>query len=256
MTGDWYVSRGGERFGPVSFQDLIDAARTGRLEPRTDLVYGSGLATWTPAGDVDGVFEKKARSEAAAAAGAHVPPSDALADSGSYDFGERPTRLNLPGANRLGYFLGVTALPALLVFGVAALMPQVIPMVPEEYQQYAAYLPLVGFILPWLVALIVTVKRFQNLAMSGWWLLGLLVPLLNYWLSYRLFACPPGYAFTKKLDGVGKFLATLFWLLMVGVPVLALLVLSGALSQYVSAEDLNERLQQLRNLAPELEPTK
>jgi len=256
-TGDWYVSRGGERFGPVSFQDLMDAARAGRLEPRTDLVFGDGLSTWTPAGEVDGVFEKKERVvDPDAVAGGHAPPSDALADSGSYDFGDQPTKLQLPGATRIGYVLGTTVLPAIVFAGLAFLVPQMIAMIPEQHQQYAPYLGLVVMILPVLVAILVTVKRFQNLAMSGWWLLGLMVPFLNYWLQYRLFACPPGYAFTKKLDGIGKFLAVLYWLLVIASFAVPVLFLTGALAQFASSEDLKAWLEQARSQLPEVPAAK
>jgi uncharacterized membrane protein YhaH (DUF805 family) len=68
-------------------------------------------------------------------------------------------------------------------------------------------------------------RRFANLGMSGWWLLGSLVPILNWWVGYRLFACPPGYAMHKKMDGAGIALAILYWLgVALGLAVFALFV--------------------------------
>ena len=58
------------------------------------------------------------------------------------------------------------------------------------------------------------VRRLINLGLSGWWSLGYFVPLLNLWLGYRCFACPGGYAYHKKLDAAGVFLAIVYWLML------------------------------------------
>lgn len=205
---EWFVSRGGQRFGPVDFTTLVESAQAGRLEPRTDLIIGGDLADWTPAGEVDGVFERQQSDEPEAnAVEGHKPPDDSLADSGSFDFGEKPTKLQLPGANRLGYLLGITILPTILAIGLVKILPQLQSLAGEHFGQFV---PLILFVVPF-IAIVITVKRFQNIGMSGWWLLGLLVPLLNWWLNYRLIACPPGYVYTRKLDVIGWILAVLYW---------------------------------------------
>lgn len=89
-------------------------------------------------------------------------------------------------------------------------------------------------------------KRFQNLAMSGWWWLGLGVPILQIWLYYRLFACPPGYAFTKKLDVAGKILTTLYVLSLVASVALGI-VFGAAVMKMSGDEDFQEQLQDLEN---------
>ena len=242
----WYVSRGGQTFGPVTFSDVTDAAKAGRLEPRTDMLFGGDLADWTPAGEVEGVFEKADPSEAGASGdgGEKRPADTGLADVGDFSFDEEKenTKLDLPGAHRLGYFFGVTILPLILVIGLSQVMPMMISAVGSEF---GGYVPYVFFLIPLLV-LIITVKRFQNLSMSGWWWLGLGVPILQIWLYYRLFACPPGYAFTKKLDLAGKILATIYWLSLVGSVVLG--VMFGALiAQRAQDEEFQELLQDWRN---------
>lgn len=206
---EWWVSRGGKRFGPVDFDTLVESAKAGRLEPRTDLVTGGDLADWVPAGDVDGVFERN-QPEAPESKdnGGHTPPEDSLADSGSFDFGEKETKLSLPGAPRLGYILGVTVLPTILAFGLGTVIPHVQSALGPDLGRFA---PLIVLVIPILV-IVITVKRFQNIGMSGWWLPGLLVPFLNLWLNYRLIACPPGYVYIRKLDVWGWILAVLYWL--------------------------------------------
>jgi hypothetical protein len=60
---------------------------------------------------------------------------------------------------------------------------------------------------PWVALAYFWMKRLVNLGMSRVWLLEILAPVLNLWVSYRCFACPPGYAYHKKLDGTGIALA-------------------------------------------------
>lgn len=55
MTDDWHFMQRNERHGPVPFARLERMARDGWLA-RTDLVWRAGLAGWTPAGDIDGLF--------------------------------------------------------------------------------------------------------------------------------------------------------------------------------------------------------
>jgi hypothetical protein len=47
--------------------------------------------------------------------------------------------------------------------------------------------------------------------MSRWWYLAVFAPILNLWLGYRCVACPPGYAYYKKMDAAGIGLAILYW---------------------------------------------
>jgi uncharacterized membrane protein YhaH (DUF805 family) len=200
---------------------MVDSARAGRLEPRTDLVIGGDLTDWKPAGEVDGLFERKKPADGGLPdPSGHAAPRDSLADSGSYDFDKPPQQeLKLPGATRLGYFLGVTVLPVILFIGLAKVAPQIEKAAGPEYGPWAVF---VAFLIPVFVVVAITVKRFQNLGMSGWWWFGLAVPILSLWLGYRLFACPPGYVYTKKLGGLGKFLAVIYWISPVAMVALAI----------------------------------
>ena len=81
-------------------------------------------------------------------------------------------------------------------------------------------LGIIGFI----VGIVLGVKRLQNMGYSGWWILGLIVPILNIVVALRCLACPEGYADHKKLDSAGKIILGLFFgliLLMVLFVVLA-----------------------------------
>jgi hypothetical protein len=93
-----------------------------------------------------------------------------------------------------------------------------------------------------------------NLGMSRWWFLGNLVPILGFWVGYRCFACPGGYAYHKKLDGAGIFLAIVYWLLLaIGLVVtaLAIAVLQGALgSPEIKQQILDAIRQGTGSMAP------
>lgn len=52
----WYYSANGERQGPVSFEELKSLARSGRLNPDTDLAWTEGMMEWKASGQISGLF--------------------------------------------------------------------------------------------------------------------------------------------------------------------------------------------------------
>lgn len=56
----------------------------------------------------------------------------------------------------------------------------------------------------------IVVQRLINVGLSGWWVLGLLVPILNIWVAVQCVAAPEGYAQHKTLDTAGKVIIGLF----------------------------------------------
>ncbi|MES2921489.1 MAG: DUF4339 domain-containing protein [Verrucomicrobiota bacterium] len=59
----WFYTRGGERTGPVTFSELQMKAAESNLNPRLDMVWRQGMDEWKPAGEIDGLFEKRAAPE-------------------------------------------------------------------------------------------------------------------------------------------------------------------------------------------------
>jgi uncharacterized membrane protein len=53
---EWYYASGGKQNGPVSFEKLMEIARSGGLDPAKDLVWNSTMKDWLPAGQVPGIF--------------------------------------------------------------------------------------------------------------------------------------------------------------------------------------------------------
>ena len=55
MAAEWHYSNDGQEHGPVSASVLKNLAKSGALLP-SDLIWKEGMAEWTPAGKVKGLF--------------------------------------------------------------------------------------------------------------------------------------------------------------------------------------------------------
>lgn len=66
----WYYARGGGQLGPMSWEDLVKAARAGNLGPG-DLVWTEGMAQWQTAVSIPGLIQQTAPPPAPAYA---TPP--------------------------------------------------------------------------------------------------------------------------------------------------------------------------------------
>ncbi len=60
------------------------------------------------------------------------------------------------------------------------------------------------------VAMWLAVMRLKNTGWSGWWVLGMFVPLLNVYVGIRALAFPEGYSDHKTLDTPAKVIIALF----------------------------------------------
>ncbi|WP_193212525.1 GYF domain-containing protein [Luteolibacter marinus] len=240
----WFFSTGGERIGPVGFDYLLELAKTGKLDPRADMVWSSSLNDWEPAGQVEGLFERRSLEKGANP----LEASDAFANTGVHEKAiiSKPVSA---GTGRMGYIMGAGVVPAVLMAGWQFVVPVLARYTPEDL---AVYLPMVVFPLAGLMVLVTLVKRFHNLGMTGWWFLGFAIPILNLWLGYRCLACPAGYADVKRLDGIGKFVAFLYWgsiLAGIGLAVAAMVGAFGAMKESGLIEDVTRQLEELRKTA-------
>lgn len=55
-TPAWHLSRGGESYGPYSWEEMLDFARDGRLQ-HDDLVWNNDMDAWTKAAEVRELFQ-------------------------------------------------------------------------------------------------------------------------------------------------------------------------------------------------------
>jgi len=237
----FYSTPDGQRIGPVGFDYLLELSQSGQLDPRNDMVWSTALNDWEPAGEVEGLFERRAvRRDNDSLAG-----TETLSQTTDYNPGPMVSKGQFLGTDRLGYVMGAVVAPTLLVlfwkFAVKFLQPHV-PVAYHGYLQNVV-LPLAG-----LLIVVTTVKRLHNVGMSGWWVLGFAVPLLNVWLGYRCFACPPGYSGVKKLGGLGKFLAVLYWGAVLGIVGLIGMGLAGKLGEMNDSGFLEEISRQFKEL--------
>lgn len=240
----WFYAKGADRFGPFSYAHLTVLAKEGGLDPRLDLVWRTGMADWLPAGEVEGLFERRAPAPGTEPAALSPSGAAVWAQAPGYDEAPMP-RAKYPGTGRFGYFFWLAIVLPLLAMAFGFAFPTLRGAVGEGY---AAWLPAAFLALAGLLALGVVLARLRNVGMSGWWLPGFLVPVLNLWLGYRLFACPPGYAAVGKLDGIGVVLAIVYWLGLAASVALGIAAAAAGTAEWQDSKEWHEILETLRSV--------
>jgi hypothetical protein len=193
-------------------EELRKRAADSLLDPRLDMVWKKGMDEWTPAGWIDGLFaplsaQPKTR-QLLAKPTVPLQPTQRISQTKSR------MKLTWPGARRRSLLLATLVFPIVWKITLVTISPfltrQFGIILMEKILPLAALVPL---------AMVVHfgLQRLMNLGMSRWWLLAACIPGLNLWLGYRCFACPPGFACHRKLDGPGIALAALYWGVMVAV---------------------------------------
>jgi hypothetical protein len=111
----WFYTIEGERLGPVGFADLRVKASEGGLNPRLDMIWTHGMEAWKPAGEIDGLFEKRSAPDApeslAPEAGPYTPPK---LESVAETMGREG---DWPGVRRRVYLIMTLIFPILWQFG-------------------------------------------------------------------------------------------------------------------------------------------
>jgi len=240
-SGDaWYFSRDGQQSGPLTYADLKEKADEGLLKPRTDLAWKEGMTDWVQVGQIDGLFERRE---------VVLPPPEPDAASLEAVLTEGDSQYGLGtfgGCRRRSFIFVHLILPALLGFLLAAARTSFAGVVsPEILDQAEKFAPVVLLIL----MVYTGIQRFANLGMSRWWYLGHLVPFLSIWTTYRSFACPEGYAVHKQMDGIGIFLAILYWLSLLAVIAIITIfiaVAGGAAGSPEVQQQLKDFMEQLQ----------
>lgn len=233
---DWYLIHEGDRSGPYSIDDLKAKVELHEIHPRLDKAWKDGMENWIPAGEVDGLFKKNTEAEAAEKNTSAINEFEEL----DFEDSEEQRRHNLgswPGISRSGFIFFCYIFPIIWIVGLLFASKYLATLVETDLLKPII---LILLILPFPLAIVATLKRFQNLGMSRVWFLGLLVPLLNIWLGYRLLACPAGYVEHKKLGTLGWVLAILYW-----APLIASIGF-GALLTYQGPERLNKLMEENR----------
>ncbi|MBC8126231.1 MAG: DUF4339 domain-containing protein [Gloeobacteraceae cyanobacterium ES-bin-144] len=220
----WFYTREGETIGPVTFSDLRVKVQEAALNPRLDMVWTQGMEAWKPAGEIEDLFEKRTgpvvHESLAPPADPYTPPNqltDAERMSGQKDW---------PGARRRSYIF----VPMILGIIGGLILPKATVLMDQQFgPRLTAIIVMIITFLPMIAGVYFSVMRLANLGMSRWWFFGNFVPLLNVWICYRCFACPAGYAYHKKLDGIGWILAIIYWLTVLLALVVFVLIIAMTL---------------------------
>lgn len=236
----WFYTSEGDRLGPVAFEDLRAMAADSSLNPRLDMVWRASMDGWKPAGQIDGLFERKSvpldtpekNTLFAASAGPEPRPRRTLIKNRDW-----------PGARRRSLLLITLVFPFVWQFALNAGSPLLVdqfgPILMAKILPAAAFAPLA-------VLVHFGLKRIVNLGMSRLWCLAFFAPVLNLWVGYRCFVCPAGYAYHKKLDAPGVALAVFYWFIVLS----ALLSLAAFAAMLCGAIDNPSLATQLRRLFP------
>ena len=231
----WFYTREGERLGPVTFADLRAAATSGQLNPRLDMAWTPALETWKPAGEVEGLFERrkieKPQEVVAPAANLYQPPAQEAVREG-WTFEHESI-----GKGRAWFIAMAVVLP--FIWAIVAAVIKELHL--ETLGQ--AVVP-INFVV-WFLMIWGFWSRLKNLGMNRRWWLGHAVFPLNIWIYYRCVACPPEYADHETMDRAGVVLAIIYFL-VVFVGLGALVV---AFIGIIEIPELDHAFQQTRELA-------
>jgi GYF domain 2 len=236
-SATWFILHENQRFGPFTVEQLKEGALDHELHPRYDMAWQEGMADWIPAGEVEGLFEKIGGSEKEEEnqdqkkkkKKKKEEKEDTTSPFGEDEFGEEPSNNydeeEWEGLSRGGYIFFIYIFPGLWLVGLTYLSKMLPGIFGEEI---APIITICLAFLPLILGIVAVMQRLDNLAMRRLWFFGLLAPILNLWLGYRLFACPPGYSEHKRLGVLGWILAIFYWLPLVAMMVIgALLVVKG-----------------------------
>jgi uncharacterized membrane protein YhaH (DUF805 family) len=239
----WFYTHDGEKIGPVTFGYLQDKAKKSAIHPRIDMIWAPSMDEWRPAGEIKGLFERRAASDSLEAMAVSSDPHKSPEQESVAEFMGKED--NWPGVRRRSYLLGILLFPILWGIAFYAGTPFLNTLLGPEITRMVTY---GANFVPTLVWLNFSLKRLMNLGMSRWWFFGNFVPLLNLWVGYRCFACPGGYAFHKKIDGPGIGLAIIYWLVLVAVVAVVGLCVAILLGAWGSPEWQQQAREALHHL--------
>ena len=239
MTADaWFYTREGERVGPVTFTDLQAAAGSGQLNPRLDMAWTPTLEAWRPAGEVEGLFERRKIEKPVEAVASTVPVANpyqpptqnALSEGWTVDH-------ETVGKGRAWFIAMAVVVP--LVWGV---VKGVIDLLQVEKLMNVAVA--INFVV-WFLMIWGFWSRLENLGMNRRWVIGHAIFPLNVWIYYRCVACPPDYADHETMDRTGLVLAIVYFLLVFA----GLGALLAMFIGIIEVPELDSTFQQTRELA-------
>jgi len=247
----WYYTMNGERQGPVALGVLQTLVSKGRLS-ESDMAWKNGMGDWVAVTSIKGISAKP-KSDPISPPPLPVggKPSGSMSTISDASIYEGPTTIaevqserepEYTGIGRLAYFF----MPMIILaawFGIFYLFEEKINDLVETKSIFA------GFAILGILVLSLTLpifSRLKNLGMSGWNILWLLVPIMSWWIGYRLSACPPGYHHHKRLDLAAKIILGFYiasMVLAIGMFFLSALFV-GAKAYKEGADEAKQRIEE------------
>ena len=201
----YHVAPNGQQEGPHDLSHLEAMMKAGRLQA-SDLCWQEGMANWQPVSEVLPSLSTQNFSS--------PPPILNPYEAPKTPWGNHVPEIPVPrvygGIGRL-VFIGASILVNIFTATAATLAKN------EDFQMLMLPLGLI-------IGLVLIAYRMKNIGISCWYLLLLVVPVINglfalSLLIYTLLA-PEGYAQTRKLD---KPVKIILWILL-GFVVLSILL--------------------------------
>lgn len=264
-----YTDKTGKQAGPITTAEFLKLIASKEV-PSTAMAWKEGMAGWQPVGQInelsaapaDGPTQNtapplpKARSQQSsgqqtadtvdpyASPDSAKPSESALSYEEVYEMNAE-TRYG--GVGRLAYFL-----LSLLISILSNILAYTVALQTAD----TALVFWGGMLVCLLLSIIVTLGRFKNIGMSRWWFFGLIVPLLNIYLSICLLARQEGWIATRKLDTTGKVIAWVFGIFIIAtLALVAVSVLFFAGTAYnQAAKETERRIQQKQEQQEQVQP--
>lgn len=251
QSDQWhYTDQAGQQAGPIPTDELLERLAAKQIQ-KSAMAWKEGMPSWLPISQIeelkitpqtapvppssptdkkktaqknrsDNPYQPPAQQETSTEA-IPGPPETALSYQELHGGGEHD------GIGRFSYWI-TRPLLYLILLGLPTLAANFL-LEPGS----ALIVCTVAVLIMCVLAIRLHCLRFQNIGISAWWTLGLIVPLLNLPLYLMLSICPAGYAQTRKLDLVGKILA--FFIIIVPVAIIALSILTNLGTHFIQAAE-------------------
>ena len=206
-----YTDRTGAQVGPVSISELKSLISEGKI-PTTGLAWTEGMDDWQSFSQIETLktISVSPPSSAIGTASTTTPAPSATTNPYTPPSAQsnRFTSFDLEyaeygGIRRLNYFLRNVLLTIGFVIIIAIIVFTSISAGTKNFAVSAIILMIVAAIGFIVLSFLFSIRRLNNIGLSGWYVLFFFVPLVGSILSIALLACPEGYAHHKKLDAPG-----------------------------------------------------
>ena len=203
-----YTDQSGQQAGPIPTDELLQLIAS-KSVPLTAMAWKEGMANWKPVSQIE---ELQAGTSTPPPSPDPVPnPAPTQAPGNIQEPNQNPINPyetpqvpsdeefyeatstqteSYDGTGRFGFLIGYPLL-YLILFGAPCFLGQLLELNILTYGAFGVWL---------IMSIRLTCLRFINIGMSGWWTLGLFIPILNILLLLALNILPPGFSETRKLD--------------------------------------------------------